>query len=223
MLFFSRSCYNIFMDVVYILGSGSLANNEEIRYSVRSLEKHLLDLRNVYIIGEDPKNLPNAFHVQSSDKTKEKWKNAYLKVLRACEITELSDEFLLMNDDFFLTEDTVGEDFPFYALKGSNGGACGTNSFHVHCPMRIKKDWYKGMPFSCDQKACHSPRSFYANFYRAPAKFIDDVILRVGPVMRNADEQIAGWPFFSIGDSAMLEPDFVLWLDQKYPNPSRFE
>lgn len=211
------------IDVVYILGSGSLAENEEIRYSIRSLSKHLLDLRNIYIIGEDPGFLKDFEHVVSPDSFKEKWKNGYKKVRRACEIDELSDEFLLMNDDFFLLEDTIGAEFPFYALKGSNGGSCGMNSFHVHCPIRIKKDWYLQMPLELKQNACKSPRTFYANYYRAPVTFIDDCIVRAGEGCRDFNEQTRSLSFFSISDSSMLYPPFVDWLKEKYPEASRFE
>lgn len=211
------------MDAVYILGSGSLANNLEILYSIRSLEKHMLDLVNIYVIGDEPLNVPGVEHIHAYDRTRDKWVNAYEKVIRACDVPQISEEFLLMNDDFFLTENMLGSEWPFYALKGSNGGSCGPLSFHVHCPVRVKKEWYKNMPFSCDQKACRSPRSFYANFYHAPPKFSDDFVLRVGHGMRPADVQISSWPCFTISDSAMLDPDFVLWLHERYPDPSRFE
>ena len=90
------------MDAVYILGSGSLAGNEEIRFSIRSLCENMLDLRNLYIIGEDPGFLHDFEHVVMLDSSKERHVNAYFKVLRACGLPELSDEFLLMNDDFFM-------------------------------------------------------------------------------------------------------------------------
>lgn len=211
------------MDAVYILGTGSECENQEIKYSVRSLEQHMLDLRNVFVIGEKPDCLPNAVHVPMKDPTIDKWKNAYLKIIRACEVLEISEDFFLMNDDFFLLDSVLGAEFPFYALKGSNGGPCGLHSFHIHCPMRLNKEMYIKMPFSVDIKACKSPRSMYANFYKAPPSFTTDFILRVGKGMRDADEQVKGWPSFSISNSAMHYNDFLLWLAEKYPTPSRFE
>ena len=44
------------MDIVYILGNGSKFNNEEIRYSLRSLEK-FVNFDRVFIVGECPKFL----------------------------------------------------------------------------------------------------------------------------------------------------------------------
>jgi hypothetical protein len=211
------------MDVVYILGTGSLVNNLELKYSIRSLEKYMRDLRRVYVVGEECPHLPNVEHVFMQDPTKEGWKNAYLKIKRACELQELSSEFLLMNDDFFLTKPMTGADWPFYALRGSNGGTCGMHSFQIHAPVRISKEYYKTMPFSVDLRACRSPRTFFLNFYKAPPMFCDDFVLRIGEKMPVPDEQIKKWPCFSIDDTAMLVPEFVLWLDEMYPEPSRFE
>lgn len=211
------------MDLVYILGSGSLSNNEEIRYSIRSAEQNILDLRNIYIIGEDPKFLKDIIHVPAHDSSIYKYINAYHKIKLACSIPELSDEFLLMNDDFFILEPTLGAEFPFYALKNSNGGACGMNSFHIHCPIRIKKEWYLKMPIDLSFKSCKSPRTFYCNFYKAPPKFCNDFIVRAGVGCKNFNEQIKNLPCFSISDNSMLYPPFKNWLETLYPVPSRFE
>lgn len=211
------------MDVVYILGSGSLCNNEEIRYSIRALETNMLDLRNIYIIGEDPKFLQKIKHIPAHDSSNYKHINAYHKIILACKIEELSDEFLLMNDDFFMTKEFLGSDFPFYALENSNGGSCGPNSFHIHCPVRIKKDWYLQMPIDTSFKSCKSPRTFYANFFKAPPKFCNDFILRAGVGCLDFNIQIKNKPCFSISDSAMLYEPFKNWLHSLYPIPSRFE
>jgi hypothetical protein len=211
------------MDAVYILGSGSLSENEEIKYSIRSLETNMLDLRNIYIIGDDPGFLKDVKYFSMRDASKEKYVNAFSKIKFASSIAELSEEFLLMNDDFFLLQPFTGADWPFYALKGSNGGSCGIHSFHMHCPIRFKKEFYLNLPFDPMSKACKSPRTFYANFYKAPPTFHDDFILRSAEGCRDFDEQIKNWPCFSIGDTAMLYPPFRKWLDVLFPTPSRFE
>ena len=211
------------MDVVYILGSGSLADNKEIFYSIRSLEKNMLDLGDIYIVGEFPPFLPRCKHIPARDIFKDKWQNALSKVRLACSVGEISEEFLLMNDDFFILEPFSGAEWPFYALKGSNGGSCGQHSFHIHCPIRINKEFYLKMPLDTESKACKSPRTFYSNFYKAPPKFSEDFILRVGPVCRDFDDQIKNWPSFSISADAVLNDKFISWLEKMYPEPSRFE
>lgn len=204
------------MDIVYILGSGSFCGNKEIGYSIKSLKKHCLDLGKIYVIGEKPEGLPDIIHIPANDSFDKKWKNAYSKVKLACATSDISDEFLLMNDDFFFTRDFRASDWPFYALKGSNGGSCGTHSFHIHSAIRIKKDWYSKMPLDINSKGHQSPRTFYANFYKAPPTFCNDFIVRAGEGGRSPDEQIIGWPCFSVGDHSMLYQPFVDWLDSLY-------
>lgn len=217
------SFYNILMDVVYVLGKGSLADDLELRYSLRALEQNMLDLRLLYLVGERPDFLKDIVHIPVVDDTGSPEGNIYNKVMAASEDSVLSDDFLLMNDDFFMLEPFRGEDFPFYALKGSAGGSCGIHSFQVHCPIRFRKEWYRGMPFDPTSKACRSPRTFYANFYKAPPTFCDDFILRVGDGVGGYDEQVVSWPCFSVGDQAMLNADFVRWLDSRFAEPSRWE
>jgi hypothetical protein len=208
---------------VYILGTGSLANDEEIRYSVRSLEQNMLDLGRVFVVGEKPGPLPGAAHVPASDVGDRKWQRAYLKIKKACALPDLSADFLLMNDDFFMLEPFHGSEWPFYAVRNGNGGPCGPVDFSIHCPILLNKELYANMPFSADQKGHLSPRTFYGNFYRVPAVPTSDFILRAGAGCRPFDEQVIGWRCFSVSDSAMLDLNFKNWLDSLYPNPSRFE
>ena len=79
------------------------------------------------------------------------------------------------------------------------------------------------MPIQPDSAGEYSPRSFYCNFYGAPPKFIEDVILREGEGVPSFDVQSAGKKFFTIGDSIMCDAEFVMWLDQLFPTHSRFE
>lgn len=215
--------YTCGMDVVYILGSGSLAGNAEIRYSLRSLERNMGDLGKVYVVGESPGFLRDCERVPANDDASDKWKNAYEKTLKACGLPDLTDDFLLMNDDFFFTEPFLGAEWPYFALAGSNGGSCGMHSFHIHAAIRLNKEMYIKMPFSIEQKACRSPRSFYGNFYKVKPRFCGDFVLRAARVCRDFDEQIKDWECFSVSDSAMLDESFREWLENKYPVPSSFE
>ena len=42
------------MDILYCLGEGSKWNNNELRYSLRSLEKFGKNVGNIYVVGYDP-------------------------------------------------------------------------------------------------------------------------------------------------------------------------
>lgn len=211
------------MDAVYILGNGSKVGNEEIRYSVRSLDYHMLDLDRVFIVGANPGLLPGAIHIPFSEPHEEGWKNTYAKVLAACNDERISETFLLMNDDFFMLESFMGKEYPFYSVKGANGGTCGAHAFQIHAPMQIEKQLFIKVPFSTDQKACRSWRSFYANFCHVRPTPIDDIVVFTYPKIGTYSEQIKSKPFFSISDETMQEPPFRAFLHDLYPDPSRFE
>lgn len=211
------------MDVVYILGDGSKADNEEIRYSLRSLERNMLDIGNVYIVGILPDFLQDVRHIPCEDRHEKRWKNAMEKTRLAASTDGITDEFLLMNDDFFMLSPFQGDNFPFYAKKGNDGGCNGRTDFQIHCPIRIQKEWYLNLPLSLDMAGDWSPRSFYCNFYQAPPTFIVDPIVRCGISLPSYEDQTKNLDFFSIGSSTMLRSDFSSWLARTFPDPSRFE
>jgi len=90
------------LDVVYILGSGSRWDNNEIRYSLRSLKN--ISYRRVYVIGESLPWFQNIEHIPADDLYVNKQKNAIRKLEIACLTSEISEDFILMNDDFYILD-----------------------------------------------------------------------------------------------------------------------
>lgn len=92
------------IDVVYVLGRGSKWKNNEIRYSLRSIEKNLIGYRNVYVVGENPGFLKGIIHIPYPDEIgpHNADGNIACKVLRACQEKDLSDIFLFINDDHLI-------------------------------------------------------------------------------------------------------------------------
>lgn len=204
------------MDAVYILGTGSLAQNLESKLSVASLRKHCLDVQTIFFIGEDPKLETPYVHFDAKDVFEKPWQNMLDKVRFACGLDEISDEFLLMNDDFFLNKSSLASEYPFFALKGGNGGNSGMHDFSIHAPIRIKKDWFKGMPLTPLSGSSFSPRTFYANFFKAPPTFTSDCIIRDESRGGLFDSQVKNKDFFSTDDTIWLDSGFVSWITQKY-------
>jgi stealth protein CR2 len=103
------------LDILYTLGGGSPWQDNELRYSLRSIEKHLTNYRDVYIVGKHrPAWLTNVIYVDCEDKLPYfKEQNIFHKVCRGCE-SSVSDEFLFFNDDHFLLQDFDAETFPFF-------------------------------------------------------------------------------------------------------------
>ncbi len=86
-------------DVVYPL---SMFVQDDLRYSLRSMEKNL-SYRNVFIVGGRPKWIQNVTHIISGQ-TKSKYANANGNITKACHWDVLSDDFILMNDDFYIMQ-----------------------------------------------------------------------------------------------------------------------
>jgi hypothetical protein len=73
------------IDVVYILGKGSTWSDNEIRFSLRSVDINL-EHRGVFIIGDKPDfiNTKHLTHIPAEDIHTEKLKNALHKLKIAC-------------------------------------------------------------------------------------------------------------------------------------------
>ena len=84
------------MDVVYICRSGP---NEELRYSIRSVEKNLPH-RNIVVIGQAPEWYKGPFIEVANSNAKYSNARANLDVL--VKSKHITDDFILMNDDFFI-------------------------------------------------------------------------------------------------------------------------
>lgn len=93
------------IDIVIPLRNDSKWNNNEIRYCLRSVEKHLTGIRDVYIIGYKPDFIQNVKHIPMRDHNQWVTVNIRNKVLRACDEPDISEDFLFMNDDHYLMPD----------------------------------------------------------------------------------------------------------------------
>jgi hypothetical protein len=86
------------MDFVYICKDG---NNEELRYSIRSVVKSFPD-SNIWVVGGKPTwyagNYINIKQVLT------KYRNAIQNLNAICNSNEISEEFILMNDDFYIVK-----------------------------------------------------------------------------------------------------------------------
>lgn len=105
-------------DVVYVLGTGSNWNNNEIRFSLRSLEKYGLNVGKVFVVGELPAFLEGrVIHLPCPDNYPPSVNadgNIARKVLVACLDSRLSDDFLFINDDHILLSPVILADIPAY-------------------------------------------------------------------------------------------------------------
>lgn len=91
------------MDFVYIVKEDE--NNEDLRYSLRSIAKYYPENR-VWIVGYKPSWVKNVEYLPVKQ-SEDKWKNSITNILTACKCKDISNDFILMNDDFFMIKPLV--------------------------------------------------------------------------------------------------------------------
>ena len=225
-------------DIVYILGDQT--DHEELRYSLRSIQQNFPH-RFVWFIGTMPKDfvpdrrLP---HIQTGDS---KWAKIRSSMYRAIEQEELSDEFFLFNDDFFVMKPVEGEfinyadrtlsdrveDFRkenpwlspyartlYKAREELKSLKKGEVNFDVHMPMLINKELMKR-----SINLCSSPqmRSVYGNINgiafieHKDVKWFDRETVPEDP------------DYLSTNDNTFKESKVGEYIRSCFPEPSRFE
>ena len=84
-------------DLVYILKPNE--KNWDLRYSLRSVEK-FCNYRHIWFVGYKPSWAQNVNFI-STIQNQGKYKNSIINIKAACYNKEITDNFILMNDDFF--------------------------------------------------------------------------------------------------------------------------
>lgn len=85
-------------DLVYIVRQ--CETNEDLRYSLRSVAK-FLPYNRVWIVGHKPSWVTNVNYLPVKQDQGNKWKNSVKNIIEACKCKDISENFVLMNDDFF--------------------------------------------------------------------------------------------------------------------------
>ena len=86
------------MDFVYICRSG---DNEELRYSIRSVVNSFPDAR-VWVVGGKPDWYSGGYIPITQNH--HKYANAFNNIDAICNSADISETFVLMNDDFFIVK-----------------------------------------------------------------------------------------------------------------------
>lgn len=221
----------------------------DLRYTLRSIEKHLKNVKGVHLIFGEP-HLPvwldrfsvRIDYVSDIKRIEYKERNIYNKILRQFERTE---EFLFMNDDHFLLKDFDSNNFPVYAERRSmkqifqilrRGQYTQTISntlevlgdgalyYDVHCPII-----YRLKEFLAAFEGIHTTRangyclkSIYGNRTPNMPILIDDFKIHGVDSYQSLKDKIDGRDFFSTSDN-VFGPSLMKILEELYPNKSKFE
>ena len=85
-------------DIVYILRSGK---NEELRYSLRSVEENF-PYKEVWFYGGKPDGIRPDHFIGFIQDGSTKWKKVRNSIERVCQNDDITEDFWLFNDDFFI-------------------------------------------------------------------------------------------------------------------------
>ena len=224
-------------DIIYILKPEM--DTEELKYSLRSVEANFPH-RHVWFVGGQPKGFKPDKALPHKQAGADKWELIRSSMLKAITEDDLTEEFFLFNDDFFIMKPFKGK-FVNYAEKTLTWrvedlreqytwlnryartlvkareelkrlGFSEIN-FEVHTPMLFKKSLVPSI------LKCSSPqmRSVYGNVNGIQYKEIDDVkIYDLETVPTEAD-------MVSTNDEVFTKGKAGAYIRECFPNPSRFE
>lgn len=218
------------MDYVYLCRDG---DNEELRYSIRSVVKNGSP-DNVWVVGGKPDWYVGNFIEVLQDKGK--FENQVKSLKEVCKNSRISDDFILMNDDFYILKpveeykyfdgflkDKINKHSSQYgnssycrALKGAvrqlnSMGISEPINYDVHMPMALNKaNLVQVLDLSL------SPRSVYGNLFINDGINIKDV-----KIYKDSKEINLNNSLISTEDSSfkLIKEE----LQNLFPQPSIYE
>lgn len=157
------------VDLVYVIGTGSRWNNNELRFSLRSVCKNLKNVGNIFIVGQLPDFMNNCIYVPCADIFDPAINadgNMTHKLLTVCNREYLSENFLFMNDDFIINQPIAANKIP-WLHKGdmaNQSPAYWASQFYRH---RLKRtfDELKARGMTTLQYDYHAPMLMNKNSF----------------------------------------------------------
>lgn len=224
------------MDIVYFVKDGF--GNEEFRFSLRSVCENL-QFNRIWVFGGCPKDIIPDFRVRAEQVGKTKWDRVRNMFLMACENKEITDDFILFNDDFFVMQPTDKIE-PLYrdtlenhinilpkgpyanllkTVKGDleNNGES-TYSYELHTPFVFNKKKLHDLIMNTPE--LHCTRTLYGNIYKIGGRKHHDV------------KAFNSSPSFDYKNSTLLSTDDAIitsinpvWnhIRKSFPNKCKYE
>lgn len=222
------------MDIVYIVKQNW--DNDELRYSLRSLDNIKHD--RVFIVWHKPYWCQNVIHIPAQDPYKIKSLNALHKIKIACENEKVSEDFILMNDDFYILEPitikyyhrwSIKEHLEYRINKWQENSLYVQNliktlelfpnwdDFSLHLPIIYNKNMFLEMCNKYDMTQGYLLRNLYCNHYWIKWEFKEDI--------KVYDKfTIEKWQVFLSSDDNMIDnKEFLDYINNKFPNICKYE
>lgn len=201
------------MDLVIPLGAGSLWNNWELRYALRSWAMHYPEA-DPLVVGIRP-SWYKGRHVHAEDRHQLN-ANTTRKLLKV--IDTLTDRFIWSADDIYLLAPPKWGPFhlatspanraPYYWRVLPEG-----RDHELHIPVMLERERMRHILTKMPEPKRMALRSSY--FQGMPSTPMDDVKVPATPK--------EGWWCFSSEESSPFKQDFKYFMIQQYPTPSPWE
>lgn len=225
-------------DIVYVLKND--IKPDELRYSLRSIEANFPFRRVWFFGGLPPEITPDAF-VDYEQQGNTKWARAVSTFREICNTEEVSSDFWLFNDDFYILKKVrtlpymthgsladrvaelrsrVGESSYTKELNKLNDlltrEGLTTRSYALHVPMRINKA--KALEVLDRFPDCYMFRSLYGNYHNVGGRETDDV-----KIFDNEGLPAEGQALLSTSDASFRHGKVGEFIRAQFPNKSRWE
>jgi hypothetical protein len=230
------------VDVVYRVKPKE--RNAELRFSLRSLAH--LDHDRVWLAGFQPSWIRNVGLIPTRERHDDKWQNIAIALEAVCSWPELSDRFVLMDDDFFVMQpvDEVptwhrGPASEFLSRHGGDNayhrglratvrflqelGHADPLSYELHVPMVFDKAAMADALSLPTQRgktiACLQQRTLYGNVVGIGGDQVPDVKV----VSSTRNQPWRERPFISTTDHSFSSTDVGKFIRAAFPDASPYE
>ena len=234
--------------IIPLLKGGSKLNDLELKYALRSIEKHLKDYNEIYILSNYLPNWIQNVNLIMCPQNSNKTRNIKTCINNYFEFTQDENVFFT-NDDIFLLKDVSCINYPYYysnkaeqeiADRNNNDiykklvietnkvlnekGIEEFNYFDIHCPIRYNRLAFNEYVNKSDWSFKYGLiiKSLYANQLRIKPIEIEDVYIKELKRFEEITSYLLDKSHFTIHDRA-INPSLIGFLNTIYPNKSKYE
>lgn len=235
------------IDVLYIKGKVSENNDEEMKYSLRSLERFCIEYGRIFITGECPEYINRETVVFTPEKDiGNPMINHWWKVSQTIKKTDISEYFVLMYDDIFFTQVTNIEKIQRYwrgilgedkrgsedyrecledTKKWLRKNGITYFDYELHTPFIYGRKEFKKLDIIFDKikdsRLGMAPRSIYGNIIsEGMDEFRRDIKIRTE--FEKPEDITIKYDCFSVSESAW-KYQTKRWCQEHFKQKSRWE
>lgn len=233
------------MDIVYTFRHDRRSLNSQLKYSLRSIEKHISGVDRVFVIGHNPR-LDGIIHIEAKDLFGPA-RNISTKLMAIADHPDVSENFLYMADDYFMMKDYDIEKYPAYVnstlqelfrtqsnayramikntIKALEGQGRRTYNFNIHVPIIYNKTKLRhiGRLYDMNNRLGYLIKSLYMNtFQPLECQQIKDCKIRTNFKLDDMRTRIGTRNCWSSGKEWVC-PNIITLLKQLYPLKSKYE